>query len=159
MPWHFAEQLACMHWARPERTFCTRAHRVAASHCRRPALVLALPHSQPTRPDSSLAAELLLELHSATTASRHRRSDSLCHGRRRPSHSRTPACPLEQWGVRRNAPTSPNRLHVALLQQNGGLLAFLSTATGTNLSGLYIALPIMPKLVSILVRADRKSVV
>ena len=91
MPWHFAEQLACVRWARPERTFCTRAHRVAASHCRRPALVLALPHSQPTRPDSSLAAEPLLELHSATTASRHRRSDSLCHGRRRPSHNSSPA--------------------------------------------------------------------
>ena len=69
MPWHFAEQLACVRWARPERMFCTRAHRVAASHCRRPALVLALPHSQPTRPDSSLAAEPLLELHSAAVRS------------------------------------------------------------------------------------------
>ena len=69
MPWHFAEQLACVRWARPERTFCTCAHRVAASHCRRPALVLALPHSQPTRPDSSLAAEPLLELHSAAVRS------------------------------------------------------------------------------------------
>ena len=69
MPWHFAEQLACVRWARPEHTFCTRAHRVTASHCRRPALVLALPHSQPTRPDSSLAAEPLLELHSAAVRS------------------------------------------------------------------------------------------
>ena len=69
MPWHFAEQLACMRWARPEPTFCTRVHRVAASHYRRPALVLALPHSQPTRPDSSLAAEPLLELHSAVVRS------------------------------------------------------------------------------------------
>ena len=69
MPWHFAEQLACVRWARTERTFCTRAHRVPASHCRRPALVLALPHSQPTRPDSSLAAEPLLGLHSAAVRS------------------------------------------------------------------------------------------
>ena len=69
MSWHFAEQLACVRWARPERTFCTCAHRVAVSHCRRPALVLALPHSQPTRPDSSLAAEPLLELHSAAVRS------------------------------------------------------------------------------------------
>ena len=25
MPWHFAEHVACVHWARPKRTFCTRA--------------------------------------------------------------------------------------------------------------------------------------
>ena len=25
MPWHFAEHVACVLWARPERKFCTRA--------------------------------------------------------------------------------------------------------------------------------------
>ena len=34
MHWHFVEQLACVLWARPECTFCTRTHRAAASHCR-----------------------------------------------------------------------------------------------------------------------------
>ena len=34
LPWHFVEHVPCVLWARPERTFCTRAHRAAASHCR-----------------------------------------------------------------------------------------------------------------------------
>ena len=34
MPRHFAEQLACVHWARPEHTFCTRAHYADTPHCR-----------------------------------------------------------------------------------------------------------------------------
>ena len=30
MPWHFAEQVACVRWARRERMFCTRAPRLAS---------------------------------------------------------------------------------------------------------------------------------
>jgi len=67
--WHFAEQLACTLWARPERTFCTRAHGAAASHC--------LPRRVP-----SLAPARLLNhaLHSptlhATSGALHRRRQS-----------------------------------------------------------------------------------
>ena len=50
MPWHLVEHIACVLWARPERMFCTRVHRAAASHCRLPAPVLVPSHSQPTRP-------------------------------------------------------------------------------------------------------------
>ena len=32
--WHFVEHLPCVLWARPERTFCTRAHYADTPHCR-----------------------------------------------------------------------------------------------------------------------------
>ena len=31
--WHFVEQVPCVLWARPERTFCTRAHYTDTPHC------------------------------------------------------------------------------------------------------------------------------
>ena len=100
MPWHFAKHAACVLWARPERTFCTRAHRVAASHCRRPALAAdtfwpfpTRSRHAPTPPSPQSPPGPLLAPYSATDASRHRRSDSSYRGRRRPSHSRAPARP------------------------------------------------------------------
>ena len=32
--WHFVEQVPCVPWARPECTFCTRAHYADTQHCR-----------------------------------------------------------------------------------------------------------------------------
>ena len=32
--WHCVEQVPCVLWARPERTFCTRAHYADTPHCR-----------------------------------------------------------------------------------------------------------------------------
>ena len=32
--WHSVEHLPCVLWARPERTFCTRAHYADTPHCR-----------------------------------------------------------------------------------------------------------------------------
>ena len=98
MHWHFVKQLACVLWARPERTFCTRTQRDAASHGRLPALVLPL-HSHSQRTGPSLAVEPPLELHSAAV-----RSATAASGRPQqplpwtapPEPLALASCPLEQ---------------------------------------------------------------
>ena len=156
MPWHFAEQLACVRWARPERTFCTRARNRAATFTRPAPLAVARLQSR-ARPHP-LARTLQGPRPPTAPLSgrpwqRAGGRSSLCHGRRRPSHSRAPARPWAARAYPRARPLVPVTATSSCRLQNGGSPAFLSTKTGTNLSGLYIALPIMPKLVSSLVRA------
>ena len=54
--WHFVEQVPCVLWARPERTFCTRAHYADTPHCR-------------TRRDPTLAPSASLNRALAATCS------------------------------------------------------------------------------------------
>ena len=137
MHWHFVEQLACVLWARPERTFCTcgrPSRRVARPP---PRARSGLPPLAASTPALSLAAEPPLEPHSAAV-----RSATAASGRPQQALPRTappkpPArasCPLEQpelihklVGTRSSPPRRP-----AATERRSP--AFLSTAAvGTDL--------------------------
>ena len=92
--WHFVEQVPCVLWARPERTFCTRAHYADTPHCR--------ARRDPTlAPSASLSHALAAPLlHDPSGVLLHRWPRPWRHpgvgsgfrrGRRRPSHQRTTA--------------------------------------------------------------------
>ena len=95
--WHFVEQVPCVLWARPERTFCTRAHYADTPHCRPrrvPSLTPArLPN--PARHSPSLQYPPSSPWHSAAPPWQHAGVGSgFRRGRRRPNHQRTPAAPV-----------------------------------------------------------------
>ena len=119
---HFVEQVPCVLWARPERTFCTRAHRAAASHCR------------PRRvPHMALASLQRRELASPTlhaTPGALQRSwqsfwrhagvgSGLCHVRHRPNCASAPAAPGNRSCLSSCLSERARRRHVALQLQHG----------------------------------------
>ena len=122
---------ACSGRAQSARFACVRTEppRLAAAH---PAPVLALGQPQPARHVSSCTAEPPrppLALHKAAVRSAVATSGRLqqaCRGRRRPSHPRAPARPLnsmELVGVRRPAPrrlsTTERRFADDLIHRRG----------------------------------------
>ena len=147
MPWHFAERLACVLWARPERTFCTRACNRAAAFTRPAPLAVARPQSR-ARPHP------LIRAIQATPGALQRRRQSLWRhagvGSRRLPRTAPPkpparaSCPLEQLelilepvGTRSSPPRRP-----AATERRSP--AFLSTAAAGPASNAYKRRPRAP---------------
>ena len=147
MHWHFAEHLVRVLWARPERTFCTRAHRAAAPHCR--------PRRVPSLAPARLQSHALRSptLHATSGALQRRRQSLWRHAgvgsellpRTAPPkpHQRA-SCPLEQLelilkpvGTR----SSPPRRPAATERWSP---AFLSSAAAGPASNTYKRRPRAP---------------
>ena len=109
--WHSVEHLPCVLWARPERTFCTRAHYADTPHCRTRRDPTLAPSASLSR---ALAAPLLHDpsgvlLHRWPRPWRHAGVGSgFRRGRRRPNHQRTPAAPVNSSCL---SPRSSARFH------------------------------------------------
>ena len=133
-----------MLWARTERTFCTRAHRAAAPHCR----PCRVPHMALARPQSSALTSPTLH---ATSGALQRRRQSLWRHAgvgsellpwtAPPKPPARASCPMEQLelvlepvGTR----SSPPRRPVATERRSP---AFLSTAAAGLTSSAYIRGP------------------
>ena len=127
--WHFVEQVPCVLWARPERTFCTRAHYADTTHCRTrrdPTLApsASLSHAlvAPPAPRSLWrpAAPLAAPWRHAGIGS------GLCHVRRRPSHQRTTAAPEHRPCLSSRSSERVRRRHDTLqLQESGRRRSYL----------------------------------
>ena len=147
LPWHFVEHVPCVLWARPERTFCTRAHRAAASHCRTrrvPPLALArLQRRALTSPT----------LHATSGALQRRRQGFWQHAgvgseplpwTAPPKPPTRASCPLEQLELILEpvgTHSSPPRRPTATERRSP---AFLSTATAGPASSAYKRRPRAP---------------
>ena len=129
--WHCVEQVPCVLWARPERTFCTRAHYADTPHCR-------------TRRDPTLAPSASLS-HALAAPLLHDPSGVLLHrwpcpwrhagvgsgfrrGRRRPNRQRTPAAPEHRPCLSSRSSERVRRRHDALQLQQRLSPAILSPA-------------------------------
>ena len=120
--WHFVEQVPCVLWARPERTFSTRALRRHA----------ALPHAMRPDPGSLCIAEPrtsrpLLHDGSGTLLRRWPRpwrhagvGSGLCHVRHRPNHASAPAAPGNSSCLSSCSSERFRRRHDALPLQESG---------------------------------------
>ena len=127
--WHCVKHLPCVLWARPERTFCTRAHYADTPHCRPhrvPSLTPArLPN--PARHSPSLQYPPSSPWHPAAPPWQHAGVGSgFRRGRRRPSHQRTTAASEHRPCLSSHSSERVRRRHDTLqLQESGRRRSYL----------------------------------
>ena len=127
--WHFVEQVPCVLWARPERTFCTRAHYADTPHCRTRRDPTLAPSASLSH---ALVAPLLHDLSGALLRRwprpwRHASVGSgLCHVRHRPNRASAPAAPRDRSCLSSRSSERVRRRHHALqLQESGRRRSYL----------------------------------
>ena len=127
--WHFVEQVPCVLWARPERTFCTRAHYADTPHCRPRRVPSLTPARLPNhaRHSPSLQYPPSSPWHPAAPPWQHAGVGSgFRRGRRRPNHQRTPAAPEHRPCLSSRSSERVRRRHDALqLQESGRRRSYL----------------------------------
>ena len=142
--WHSVEHLPCVLWARPERTFCTRAHYADPPHC----LTRHDPTLAPTASLNRTLARSLLHGISGALQRRWQRpwrhagvGSSLRHVRHRPNHASAPAAPRNRSCLSSCLSECVRRRQDALHLQQRLSPAILSSATAGTCLERYIKGP------------------